>query len=546
MGMMNTQHLLPVMNDLFVDQPASAPQRFINLQGPSDLAGFRSAARRLLAQQVRPESVSWHSSHDSMRDLFAVAGEGDAGVRLDGAPLDAPEASDSPDSSDSPALSAAPAIGVPAEFLQLCQTVILHSAAHRFGLLYRLLWRLQHEPALRRDPLDADWIEAQHLAQAVRRDMHKMKAFVRFRTVQDEAFKTRPEGGPLHVAWFEPEHHIVEAIAPFFARRFTQMRWAILTPECSVDWDGASLRFGPGALKADAPPADAGELLWLTYYQNIFNPARLKLKMMQKEMPRRYWKNLPEATFISGMAAEATRRSADMVDQPPSTPRRRIPVVQAATTAGAAQSPVFLIQPLSLPALNRATQHCRDCPIGEHATQAVSGEGPVGARLMLVGEQPGDQEDLRGRPFVGPAGQLLDRAFKDLGWLRPSLYLTNAVKHFKFEPRGKRRIHKTPAQKEIAACRQWLESEIELVKPEAVVALGATAAAALLGRPVAVMSERGQWFVRDDGLPVLVTLHPAALLRADPEQHADTYRAWLEDLRKADKLPVRQQAVTVA
>ena len=541
--MMNTQHLLPVMNDLFVDQPASAPQRFISLQGPSDLAGFRTAARRLLAQQVRPESVSWHSSHDSMRDLFAVAGEGDAGVRLDAAQLDAPEA---PDSSDSPALSAAPTIGVPAEFLQLCQTVILHSAAHRFGLLYRLLWRLQHEPALRRDPLDADWIEAQHLAQAVRRDMHKMKAFVRFRTVQDEAFKTRPEDGPLHVAWFEPEHHIVEAVAPFFARRFTQMRWAILTPEYSVDWDGASLRFGPGALKADAPPADAGELLWLTYYQNTFNPARLKLKMMQKEMPRRYWKNLPEASFISGMAAQATRRSAAMVDQPPSTPHRRIPVVQAATTAGAAQPPVFLIQPLSLPALNRATQHCRDCPIGEHATQAVSGEGPVGARLMLVGEQPGDQEDLRGRPFVGPAGQLLDRAFKDLGWLRPSLYLTNAVKHFKFEPRGKRRIHKTPAQKEIAACRQWLESEIELVKPEVIIALGATAAASLLGRPVAVMSERGQWFVRDDGLPVLVTLHPAALLRADPEQHADTYRAWLEDLRKANEPPVRQQAMTTA
>lgn len=538
MGMMSPERLLPAINDLFADQPASAPQRFISLQGPSDLAGFKRAARSLLTQHVRPEGVSWHSSHDSMRDLFAVAGEGDEKARSGAALPDQLEAPDTLERSD------APAVTVPAEFLQLCQTVILHSGAHRFGLLYRLLWRLQHESALRHDPLDADWIEAQRLAQAVRRDMHKMKAFVRFRTVQDEAFKTRPEGGPLHVAWFEPEHHIVEAIAPFFARRFTQMRWAILTPDCSVDWNGASLRFGPGALKADAPPADAGELLWLTYYQNTFNPARLKLKMMQKEMPRRYWKNLPEASFISGMAAEATRRSADMVDQPPSTPRRRIPAFQ--TTAPASQPPVFLIQPLSLPTLNRAAQHCRDCPIGEHATQAVSGEGPVGARLMLVGEQPGDQEDLRGRPFVGPAGQLLDRALKDLGWLRPSLYLTNAVKHFKFEPRGKRRIHKSPAQKEMAACRQWLESEIELVKPEAVVALGATAAASLLGRPVAVMSERGQWFVRDDGLPVLVTLHPAALLRADPEQHADAYRAWLDDLRKADELPGHQQALTAA
>ena len=155
-----------------------------------------------------------------------------------------------------------PVLTVPVEFLQLCQSVILHS--------------------------DADRVQAQHMAQSVQRDMHKMKAFVHFRTVQDEAFKSRPESGPLHVAWFEPDHHIVKAIAPFFARRFTQKRWAILTPECSVDWSGASLHFGPGAVKADAPPADAGEQLWLTYYQTTFNPARLKLKSMQKEMPRRH------------------------------------------------------------------------------------------------------------------------------------------------------------------------------------------------------------------------------------------------------------------
>jgi uracil-DNA glycosylase len=300
--------------DLFEDQQAFTASHSILLDGPTDLDGFRRAARRLLAQQARPEWVSWYCRNDGAPDLFAG---------LDFSP-DSAFPGHTPFASEAPKVPEMPTVMVPAEFLQLCQNVILHNDAGRFGLLYRLFWRLSHEPDLRHDALDADWVQAQHMAQAVRRDMHKMKAFVRFRTVQDETFKTRPEGGPLRVAWFEPEHHIVQAIAPFFARRFTQMRWAILTPECSVDWNGTSLRFGPGALKADAPPADAGEHLWLTYYQNTFNPARLKLKAMQKEMPRRYWKNLPEAQFISALAARAAERRTTMIEQPPTVTRRRI------------------------------------------------------------------------------------------------------------------------------------------------------------------------------------------------------------------------------
>ena len=275
------------MNDLFADDLQQ-----INLASSTDLAGFRRAARCLLARGTPPEQVAWHCTGDMSQ-------------------LDAPE--------NSPAIHVAP------DFLALCETVILHSGAARFEMLYRLLWRMAREPGLRHDPLDADMLKAQHLAQAVRRDMHKMKAFVRFRTVADDTFKTVPTGGPLHVAWFEPEHHIAEAIAPFFARRFTQMRWAILTPERCMAWDGASMRFSPGAQKSDAPPPDAGEALWLTYYQNIFNPARLKLKMMQKEMPRRYWHNLPEAQFISTLAASAGQRQQTMISQGPSTPHRRIP-----------------------------------------------------------------------------------------------------------------------------------------------------------------------------------------------------------------------------
>lgn len=287
----------------------------ITLASATDLAGFRQHARRLLAGQVAPERVSWHCMDARTTDLFADP---------------AHAAPDTP----TPA-TAAPHVNVPPDFLVLCQTVILHRDPRRFGLMYRLLWRLLHEPGLRHDTLDADHIAAQHLAQAVRRDMHKMKAFVRFRTLEDDAFKTRPLDGPLHVAWFEPEHHIVEAIAPFFTRRFTQMRWAILTPERCVAWDGSRATFSPGAHKDDAPPPDAGEQLWLTYYQHIFNPARLKLKMMQKEMPRRYWHNLPEAQCISSLSASAAQRQSHMLTEAPAAPKRRIPAFRPTGEAAA-------------------------------------------------------------------------------------------------------------------------------------------------------------------------------------------------------------------
>ena len=512
----------------------------VTLSSDIDWPGFRSEARALLARQVPPEEVVWHTRATAEGDLFAA--------------LEAPRAQ---------GVASASAI-VPPAFVRLCETVVLHQDPGRFGLLYRLLWRLVHEPGLRHDTIDADRVRAQHMAQAVRRDMHKMKAFVRFRPL------VQGEGEvPLHVAWFEPEHHIVEAVAPFFVRRFTQMRWAILTPERSVEWHpgaaqdavlaaaeslaGGRLEFGPGARAEDAPPPDAGEALWLTYYANIFNPARLKLAMMQKEMPRRYWHNLPEAELIAPLAAEAMARSGRMIDAPATRPARRIvPIERTADSPlfeqgfeenrmAASHPPLPEDPEAALAQLRRATDRCRECPIGEHATQSVFGEGPPGATLMVVGEQPGDQEDLRGRPFVGPAGQLFDRAIGELGWPRDALYVTNAVKHFKFELRGKRRIHKTPTQREAAACLHWLESEMAQVRPQAVLALGATAARAVLGRAVAVMSERGRWHTGPRGERVLVTLHPSALLRGDPAQRDEAYAAWLDDLSKATRV-VRAEA----
>ena len=479
------------------------------LSGETDLAGFRDEARNLLAHMVPPDDVQWSTDHAHDADLFSQPVEAGDQRPLRSIP------------------KAATAL-VPASFLRLCEVVVLHRDPGRFALLYRLLWRLVHEPAVRHDPLDPDVLHAQQMAQAVRRDMHKMKAFVRFRQVADE---DRP-GETLHMAWFEPAHHVVEAIAPWFARRFANIRWAILTPDRSVHWDGRQLLFGPGASAEDAPQPDDGEALWLTYYQSIFNPARLKLRHMQQEMPRKYWPNLPEAQLIPQLADEAHARSEQMIRETDAGDHRRIP------SPARAADPATPLQPgriHSLEDLKAATMRCRECPIGEYATQSVNGEGRLHAPLMFVGEQPGDREDLDGHPFVGPAGQLLDRALQQIGIPRDAVFVSNAVKHFKFELRGKRRIHKSPTQREMAACQHWLEDEIAIVKPKALVALGATAARSLMGRAVAVTAERGQWLERADGLRVLITLHPSALLRMPAEEKEEAFAAFVADLMKARK-----------
>jgi uracil-DNA glycosylase family protein len=188
-----------------------------------------------------------------------------------------------------------------------------------------------------------------------------------------------------------------------------------------------------------------------------------------------------------------------------------------------------------LEGLRDAAKGCRNCPLWENATQTVFGEGSPRARIMLVGEQPGDQEDKEGHPFVGPAGRILDEGLREAGIDRRKLFVTNAVKHFKWEPRGKRRLHKTPAQREIEACYQWLEGEIAAVKPHLIVALGATAAKALLGPRFRITQQRGQVQVRGEGLPaVMATYHPSFLLRVKSRPEGEEiHRQFVDDLRTA-------------
>jgi DNA polymerase len=300
------------------------------------------------------------------------------------------------------------------------------------------------------------------------------------------------------------------------------MRFAIFTPRGSLAWDG-SLRFGPPVPRAQVPGEDALDESWRTYYGATFNPARANPDGMRAEMPRKYWHNLPEAALIPGLLADAAGQSAAMLAAAPTPPR----IASAYSPAAACAAP-----PGSLADLRAAAAACERCPLHRDATQTVFGNGPADAAIVFVGEQPGDQEDLAGLPFVGPAGQMFDRALAEAGLDRARAYVTNAVKHFKFVPRGKRRIHQRPNADEIAHCRWWLERELQAIGPRLTVALGATAARALTGRAVTISRVRGRLLDLPDGRAGFITVHPSFLLRLpDADAQAREYARFVADLR---------------
>jgi uracil-DNA glycosylase len=367
------------------------------------------------------------------------------------------------------------------------------------------------------------------MAAAVERDAHKMQAFVRFRRLagpepaREPGYRdNRPPDTPTgdwYVAWHRPDHHVLARVAPFFVDRFHGMRWSILTPDASAHWDGQALRLGPGVPARQAPGDDELDDLWRTYYAATFNPARINLRATRRELPVRHWPTLPEARLIAPLAAQARRRADSMTDP-------------ALTTSARAFFPAAADAPLSQ--LAEAARHCQGCPLYGPATQTVFGEGPPDARIMLVGEQPGNDEDLAGRPFVGPAGAVLDEALTAAGVDRRTIYLTNAVKHFKFEPRGRWRIHQRPRGREVQSCRPWLLAEIDRVRPDVLVALGATAASALFGPQVTPGRDRGRPVASALAPVCLVTYHPSAVLRAnDPDAAARLRDALIADLQRA-------------
>ena len=467
----------------------------VRLAEETDFAGWRDAARALRSNAVAPEQAVWRV--------------GESGGLFDGAP---------------PPADGAP-FSTPRAFVELARDVILHRDPARFDLLYRLLWRLREEPHLLSVVTDREVAQALRMQRQVRDAEHKMHAFLRFRRVDDPA-----DGEPeTYVAWFEPAHHVVERGVGFFVERMANLHFSILTPEVCAHWADGELGFSPGVDGSQAPAEDALEDDWRAYFAAVFNPARANPRLMTQHMPRRYWRNMPEAQAIGALLSDAKGRAEVMVQAAPTEPSvraRRKPAAPVALDPAAT--------PDSLPAMNEMLQACRRCELWRDATQAVPGEGPPDAPLMFVGEQPGDMEDLRGRPFVGPAGQLFDRALAEAGVPRDACYVTNAVKHFKHEPRGKRRIHQKPNAGEVKACRWWLESERRLVKPRVVVALGATAAGSVFARAVSVTRERGPAGEIEGGAQGFITVHPSYLLRLpDEAAKAAEFERFVQDLGAA-------------
>lgn len=463
---------------------------------------WRAAARMLAQAGVPSEDVDW-CFHRQETMLF--------GQRP--MPVDGPKRQ----------------LTVSSNFLQMAEAVVHHSDPARFDLLYRVLVRLQDEPRLMEVASDPDVHKLAQLFKAVRRDAHKMKAFVRFVETgvgDDRRRRFR--------AWFEPSHHILEPTAPFFTRRFADMDWLIATPDATAVFEHGVLSLKLGGVKPDGE-SDRIEDLWRTYYSHTFNPARLKVKAMTAEMPRKYWKNLPEAALIPDLVRGAESRQRDMLAlQPKPAPLFAERILAASPHPDKDNSGGIV--PATLNEVHSAVAACRRCPLHMCATQAVLGTGSEDAAIMIVGEQPGDEEDLVGRPFVGPAGKVLDGAAAEAGLRMDAAYITNAVKHFKFEMRGKRRLHRRPERDEVDRCRWWLDLERAIVKPKLVVAMGATAAAALTGSGRDLLSRRGRLELSGT-TPVLVTLHPAAVLRTRDAGQAAQFRSWIvDDLKTAQAI----------
>jgi DNA polymerase len=338
------------------------------------------------------------------------------------------------------------------------------------------------EPDLLEVAVDDDIHRLSQMQRSVSKDADKARVFIHFRRIDGVE-------GDEYVAWHRPEHRILRLVAPFFSRRFPKMHWSILTPHESVLWDGQELHFGPGVPGGEAPDEDA---------------------------LARNWATLPE-TQVTPQLLEDSPRSAAMHKSTINQPR---------------SAEDFLPDRKTLRTLAAAAKHCEGCDLYKRATQTVFGEGSKTARIILVGEQPGDQEDLQGHPFVGPAGRVLDEALAEAGIDRSDVYVTNAVKHFHWEPRGERRLHKKPPARAMAACKPWLEAEVDVLQPEVIVCLGATAAQSVIGREARVTRDRGKILSSPLCEHTVMTWHPSAVLRApDATARAKMRAELVEDLK---------------
>jgi uracil-DNA glycosylase len=456
----------------------SVPQRTAApVYAPRTFAQWREAARELLAAGIAPGAVQW-----ALPDA------------LSGAPTLPPP----PHNAVFQPNPRHPAPSLPRSLMELLYAAAGCRVPDRWAVLYRVVWRWQQGDHGPHNAADPDGARLHDMVAAVRREEHDMHANIRFRERAPEA------GPPRFVAWYEPRHDVLPQVAEHFVSRMGQVSWMIATPEASMLWDGASLHDCGPLVGSPAELDDTGVAPWLAYYRSVYpQPATARGGVPQ--VPTHPG---PASRIIPILAAGGKRGSME------------------GTGTGKPQEQ----QPATL-------DECRRCDLWQHATQPVGGAGSKRARIMLVGEQPGDQEDIAGAPFVGPAGKLLDRACEEAGVDRRTLYVTNAVKHFKWEPRGKRRMHKTPAQREIEACSYWLEKELAQIGPQVVVAMGTTALKSVLGTSHLTLKDTMGQALRHEGRWVVTIYHPSYVLRVpDDAAKKIAFGVMVDGLKLAHRL----------
>lgn len=431
---------------------------------------WRTKARSLLEEKIHFDNIVWQTSDSkSLLDLLVDS----AGVKSS-------------------------VISIPREFMQDAQFVSAYNDDSTWNLLYRLVFRIVYEEKnLMNNALDNDVLDFDRRKKQVSRDLHKMKAFVRFREIKSDK-KTDKES--IYMAWHRPDHRVLRFAAPFFKDRFNGMNWIIFTEDESMSWINNELSFGPGISQKEAEAYDEMEELWKTYYASIFNPARLKIKMMKQELPVRHWKTLPEAQIIDQLIDEAPKRLEEFYESQRTQALQFVPSNVS-----------------SLFELKAKLPTCSACTICSKSTAPVFGEGSERAEIVFVGEQPGLEEDIAGKPFVGPAGRLFMDALQKSGIKRDEVYLTNAVKAFKWKDSNGIKKHVNPSSFEISACRPWIKTELEMIKPKILVCLGASAAQSVFGKTMKVKDSQGKVFKTSLCDHTIILPHPSAILRM-PDQ----------------------------
>lgn len=412
----------------------------------STFESWRDSARSLLEEKIHHEDVVWQTSTSgSFFDLMSA------------------------DHRAKPSH-----ISVPKEFMKDAAFVAAFRDDTTWSLLYRLVYRIVFENKhLMSVSLDNDVLDFHRRMRLVSRDLHKVKAFVRFKEIKknDES---------IYMAWHRPDHRVLKFSAPFFTDRFNGMNWVIFTEDESMSWINNKLTFGPGITQQEAQAFDHTEELWKTYYGSIFNPARIKIKAMKKELPVRHWATLPEASIIDDLLREAPKRLEEFYES------------QRTSAVELIKNDVS-----SLLELKAKLPNCAACSICHKSNTPVAGEGPAKAEIVFVSDQPGNAEDI-----------LID-ALSRAEIARDEVYLTNAVKGFK---------SKAPSSFEISACRAWVKTELELIKPRLLVCLGASAAQSVFGKLMKVKDSHGKIFKTAYCDQTIILSHPSAILRAQTEE----------------------------